>query len=78
MFNADLVSVRGLPVVFGLTLAYGENLTLLGFDWAGLRHGDRLRFGAKGPLLLLTDHAPPCVANHCAWAAPVDRSGRPK
>ena len=40
--------------------AYGENLTLLGLDWAGLRHGDRLRLGAEGPLLMLTDYATPC------------------
>jgi MOSC domain-containing protein YiiM/SAM-dependent methyltransferase len=41
--------------------AYGENLTLAGIDWAGLRSGDRLRIGADdGPLLELTDFATPC------------------
>ena len=33
MFNADLVSVRGLPVVFGLTLAYGGLAQLLAGMW---------------------------------------------
>ena len=42
--------------------AYGENLTLAGLEWAGLRAGDRLEVGAagKGPLLELTDFATPC------------------
>jgi MOSC domain-containing protein YiiM len=40
--------------------AYGENLTLAGIDWPGLRTGDRLRIGANGPLLELTDDATPC------------------
>jgi MOSC domain-containing protein YiiM/SAM-dependent methyltransferase len=40
--------------------AYGENLTLAGLDWNGLRRGDRLRIGDDGPLLLLTDYATPC------------------
>jgi MOSC domain-containing protein YiiM/SAM-dependent methyltransferase len=42
--------------------AYGENLTLAGLDWAGLRAGDRLEVGppGKGPLLELTDYATPC------------------
>jgi len=40
--------------------AYGENLTILGLDWGGLRRGDRLRVGRDGPLLLLTDYATPC------------------
>lgn len=40
--------------------AYGENLTLLGLDWGGLRRGDRLRIGETGPLLHLTDYATPC------------------
>jgi MOSC domain-containing protein YiiM len=42
--------------------AYGENLTLAGLDWAGLRAGDRLEVGhaGKGPLLELTDYASPC------------------
>jgi MOSC domain-containing protein YiiM len=40
--------------------AYGENLTLFGLDWAGLRRGDRLRIGEAGPLLHLTDYATPC------------------
>jgi MOSC domain-containing protein YiiM/SAM-dependent methyltransferase len=42
--------------------AYGENLTLFGLDWAGLRSGDRMRIGAAGPLLVLTDLASPCDA----------------
>ena len=41
--------------------AYGENLTLAGIDWDGLRGGDRLRIGGDGPLLQLTDDATPCV-----------------
>jgi MOSC domain-containing protein YiiM/SAM-dependent methyltransferase len=41
--------------------AYGENVTILGLDWSGLRRGDRLRIGAAGPLLLLTDYATPCA-----------------
>jgi MOSC domain-containing protein YiiM len=42
--------------------AYGENLTLAGLDWAGLRAGDRLEIGpvGEGPLLELTDYATPC------------------
>ncbi|HYK96022.1 MAG TPA: MOSC domain-containing protein [Candidatus Dormibacteraeota bacterium] len=40
--------------------AYGENLTLMGIDWHGLRTGDRLRIGEGGPLLQLTDDATPC------------------
>jgi MOSC domain-containing protein YiiM/SAM-dependent methyltransferase len=40
--------------------AYGENITLAGLDWKGLRHGDRLRVGDAGPLLELTDYATPC------------------
>lgn len=40
--------------------AYGENLTIAGLDWGGLRHGDRLRIGEQGPLLELTDYATPC------------------
>jgi MOSC domain-containing protein YiiM/SAM-dependent methyltransferase len=40
--------------------AYGENLTLAGLGWAGLRRGDRLRVGSDGPLLLFTDYATPC------------------
>ncbi|HET9851035.1 MAG TPA: methyltransferase domain-containing protein [Candidatus Limnocylindrales bacterium] len=41
--------------------AYGENLTLAGLDWKGLRHGDRLRIGDAGPLLELTDYTVPCA-----------------
>ncbi|HEY4228099.1 MAG TPA: methyltransferase domain-containing protein [Candidatus Limnocylindrales bacterium] len=41
--------------------AYGENLTLAGIDWLGLRGGDRLRIGGDGPLLELTDPAMPCT-----------------
>ncbi|HTK45118.1 MAG TPA: methyltransferase domain-containing protein [Patescibacteria group bacterium] len=40
--------------------AYGENLTIVGLDWGGLRRGDRLRIGEAGPLLHLTDYATPC------------------
>ena len=40
--------------------AYGENFTIAGIDWAGLRAGDRLRLGKRGPLLILTDYATPC------------------
>ena len=40
--------------------AYGENVTLLGLEWGGLRRGDRLRIGTEGPLLLFTDYATPC------------------
>ena len=40
--------------------AYGENLTIAGLEWGGLRHGDRIRIGARGPLLELTDYATPC------------------
>jgi MOSC domain-containing protein YiiM/SAM-dependent methyltransferase len=40
--------------------AYGENLTILGLEWLGLRRGDRLRVGSAGPLLMLTDFATPC------------------
>ena len=47
--------------------SYGENLTLLGIDWAGLRDGDRLELGddgdgeGAGPLLELTQFAAPCA-----------------
>jgi MOSC domain-containing protein YiiM/SAM-dependent methyltransferase len=40
--------------------AYGENFTVAGLDWRGLRRGDRIRIGASGPLLQLTDYATPC------------------
>ncbi len=42
--------------------SYGENLTLLGIDWAALRSGDRLAIGDpdRGPLLELTKPATPC------------------
>ena len=40
--------------------AYGENFTIAGLDWGGLRHGDRMRVGDAGPLLELTDYATPC------------------
>jgi len=40
--------------------AYGENLTIAGLEWKGLRRGDRIRIGDEGPLLLLTDFATPC------------------
>jgi MOSC domain-containing protein YiiM/SAM-dependent methyltransferase len=40
--------------------AYGENFTIAGLDWGGLRRGDTLRIGRDGPLLLLTDYATPC------------------
>jgi MOSC domain-containing protein YiiM len=46
--------------------AYGENFTIAGLDWGGLRSGDRLRIGAAGPLLLLTDFATPC-ATQARW-----------
>jgi MOSC domain-containing protein YiiM len=49
--------------------SYGENLTLLGIDWSGLRDGDRLELGddgdgdgaGAGPLLELTQFAAPCA-----------------
>jgi len=43
--------------------AYGENLTLLGVEWAGLREGDRLELGddGSGPVLELTRFAAPCA-----------------
>lgn len=46
----------------GFPGAYGENLTLLGIDWATLRAGDRLALGDAddGALLELTQHASPC------------------
>jgi MOSC domain-containing protein YiiM/SAM-dependent methyltransferase len=42
--------------------AFGENLTLLGVDWAALGPGDRLELGdpGTGPLLELTTYATPC------------------
>lgn len=41
--------------------AYGENFTIAGLDWGGLRPGDRLRIASDGgPLLVLTDYATPC------------------
>ncbi len=41
--------------------AYGENLTLLGIDWAALAEGDRLDVGnGAGPLLELVKHVAPC------------------
>ena len=46
--------------------SYGENLTLLGIDWQGLREGDRLELRGgdddeRGPLLELTQYAAPCA-----------------
>jgi MOSC domain-containing protein YiiM/SAM-dependent methyltransferase len=48
--------------------AYGENLTSLGIDWAGLGAGDRLAIGRgdAGPLLELTKYATPCETQE-AW-----------
>jgi MOSC domain-containing protein YiiM len=42
--------------------AFGENLTLLGIDWATLRPGDRLEVGDAddGAILELVDDATPC------------------
>lgn len=40
--------------------AYGENFTIAGLHWLALRTGDRIRIGAEGPLLVLTDYATPC------------------
>ena len=43
--------------------AFGENLTVAGLDWGGLRAGDRLRIGGSsgaGALLELTGYAAPC------------------
>ena len=42
--------------------AYGENLTLLGVDWAALAPGDRLAIGdgEDAVLLELVKHAAPC------------------
>lgn len=40
--------------------AYGENLTVEGIDWAGLRAGDVLTIGEGGPTLELCDMAGPC------------------
>ena len=40
--------------------AYGENFTIAGLDWGGLRRGDTMRIGHDGPLLLLTAYATPC------------------
>jgi MOSC domain-containing protein YiiM/SAM-dependent methyltransferase len=44
--------------------AYGENLTLLGIDWAALAPGDRLALGEGdiGPLLEITKPTVPCQA----------------
>lgn len=50
----------------GFPGAYGENLTLAGLDWEGLRNGDRLRLGDGGPLLELTHYAAPCQ-NQAQW-----------
>jgi MOSC domain-containing protein YiiM len=46
--------------------AYGENFTIAGLDWSGIRAGDRLRIGTSGPLLLFTDYATPC-ATQARW-----------
>jgi MOSC domain-containing protein YiiM len=54
--------------------AYGENFTIAGLDWAGLRRGDTLRIGTGGPLLLLTDYATPCDTQ-AQWFIG-ERSGR--
>ena len=40
--------------------AYGENLTLEGIDWAGLRPGDQFAIGEGGLLVELTKYAAPC------------------
>ena len=45
---------------------YGDNFTVAGLDWKGLRTGDRLRLGKDGPLLLLTELATPC-AKQARW-----------
>ena len=42
--------------------AYGENVVVLGIDWAQLQEADRVELGhaGEGPLLELTRHATPC------------------
>ena len=40
--------------------AYGENLTLEGVDWGGLRAGDRMAIGDGGLEIELTKLAGPC------------------
>jgi MOSC domain-containing protein YiiM/SAM-dependent methyltransferase len=56
--------------------AYGENLTIAGLDWGGLRHGDRLRLGepGSGTLLELTNYATPCATQEQWFVA--RRTGR--
>ncbi len=48
--------------------AVGENLTIAGIDWAGLRNGDRLRIGEARLTLQLTHFAAPC-AKQAQWFA---------
>lgn len=65
LWSAEVIAAlraEGHPVTAG---AAGENLTVTGLDWAGLRPGARLAVGAgERPLLLaLTGWAVPCSKN---------------
>jgi MOSC domain-containing protein YiiM len=52
----EALQAEGHPIVPG---SCGENLTITGLDWAGIKPGDLLRVGA-GVLLEITSHTAPC------------------
>ena len=60
--------------------SYGENLTLLGIDWARLRAGDLLAIGDEddGPLLELTKYATPCQTQAHWFTRGADRPDQPR
>jgi MOSC domain-containing protein YiiM len=67
LFAAELIDTlraEGHPVAAG---AAGENLTIVGLDWAALRIGDRLRIG-QHVLVEITGYAAPCTTIAGAFA----------
>ncbi len=62
LFSAEVISElrsEGHPITAG---SVGENLTVAGIDWSGIRPGTRLRIGdGENPVVLeVTSWAPPC------------------
>lgn len=67
LFAAERIAAlqaEGHPITPGST---GENLTIAGLDWAGLKVGDRLLVGGWVELEL-TDYAAPCSTIEASFA----------
>lgn len=69
LWSADVIAelrAEGHPITAG---SAGENITVAGVDWAGLRPGSRLDVGPVP--MLITGHAIPCAKN-AQWFADRD------